>query len=128
MPATAKARGVIEILRDILTELNRLSDEQLQALIDKEATFKYSGAKKVEKKTSISQERIDEITDFMSKCNSLEGAKLYIEERKLTIPNLRDIAKHIDITLPSKNKEIVVNTFVEIVVGARLRFESIQRT
>jgi hypothetical protein len=129
MPAVTKARNFIEILRGILSDLNKLSDEQLQALMNNEAKFELVELKqKEDKASSFSQAKINEIIDFLKSCNSVEEAKLYIEKQKLTVPKLKEIAKSINAPLPTKKKADIINVLVEITIGARLRYESIQNT
>ena len=131
MPVTIDVSSFIGILRGILSELNSLSDEQLQALMNKEAKFKYFDENKPKEKVkapSIAQANIEEIIDFVSKCKSTEEAKSYLEKQKLTVAKLQDIAKHRDIPIKYKKKADTIDALVEILLGARLRYESIQRT
>ena len=132
MPVTVEAGSLIGIIRGILTDLNSLSDEQLQALINKEAKFKYFDKTKPERKgktPSITQEKIEEMVNFISKCKSIEEAQAYFEEQKLKVSELNGIAAHQEIRLSSKmTKADIIKILVERLLGARLRYESIQRT
>lgn len=128
-----EAKKLIDILRDILTDLNKLSDEQLQSLINKEAKFKYFDAAKTQekgKKTSITEEKINEIVNFIKQCKSKEEAESYLnnKEQKLTVAKLQDIAKYIGVFLLSKKKPDIIKALVEMYPGARLQHEAIQRT
>ena len=133
MAMPIEAKKLIDILRDILTDLNKLSDEQLQSLINKEAKFKYFDAAKTQekgKKTSITEEKINVIVNFIKQCKSKEEAESYLnnKEQKLTVAKLQDIAKYIGVFLLSKKKPDIIKALVEMYPGARLQHEAIQRT
>jgi hypothetical protein len=130
MPVTIEVRSLIELLRGILSDLNKLDDGQLQALINKEAKFKYIDNKPKSGKTpSITQADIEEIKVFLNKCEDIEEAKSYFEgQKKFTVPKLQDIAKQIGAHSSSKKKADIIKSLLEVTVVARLRYESIQRT
>ena len=119
------------MLRDILADLSKLNDEQLQALIGKEAKFKYYDASKPQGKAKISpvtEEEINKIVDFIKRCKSKEEAASYLNDKdqKLTISKLRAIAESIGVPLVSKKKPDIVKALVEMYPGARLQGEVIR--
>ena len=107
MSATTKAKGIIEILRGILTKLNKLSDEQLQALMDNTAKFEYS-EKNV--KIELTAEAVQEIIDSLRAYEN-EDAKAYLNNFKVS--ELITIAKHAGIKLRSKKKDHIIDFLIK---------------
>ena len=130
-----EANSIIKIIRNILSDLNKLKDEQLTALITGTAKFKYFSADELKasssskKNVGISKEKMDKIANFLEKCNNKKEAEKYIIKQKLTVLNLKELAKHIDIILDSSKtkKGEIIASLVQGTVGNRLEFASIQR-
>lgn len=70
----------------------------------------------------------DQIREELTTKSDTAGATQYIDSLKLTVPQLRALAKELDITLPSKaTKPEVVRQIVQWTVGRRLASETISR-
>ena len=74
----------------------------------------------------IGTEKIIEIHEFLRKCDSAEEAKKYLSEQKLTVPDLKKVAKHDGLSYPlDRKKEDIIDSIARDTVGFRLQNASI---
>ena len=89
MSKTTKAKGIIQVLRVILTDLGKLSDEELQALMDNAAKFKYFSTN--DAKSKFSEEKAQEVLDSLMAFENEKDKKAYLN--KFKVGDLQVIAK-----------------------------------
>lgn len=130
----AEMKRVIQVLRDILSDLAKLDDEQLQHLLDKTAKFKYFDASEVAKtKTKKNKATIDEPTmntwkEQLFACKSKDEALQYVKGLKLTNEGLKAFAAFLHCGLfGAGKKEQMVAAIVNGTVMSKLNAEAIHR-
>ncbi|MET7420955.1 hypothetical protein [Dactylosporangium sp. NPDC005555] len=71
---------------------------------------------------------VAEIEQMLSEIGTRAAAVQYLNDERLTVPQLRELAKVLGVALPSKaTKESVTNRIVDSVVGRRLDSAAIDR-
>jgi hypothetical protein len=122
-------KGVVQVIRDILADVAKLSDEQLFALMAGKAKFRYFNQD--EPKTKVAKlgvEQMDEVIAFLKGRNNKEEGEKYVVERKFTIADLKELLNHIGVRSSSKKKGDIIAILLQSTIGVRLEYESVQRT
>ena len=128
----AEMKQVIQVLRDILSDLAKLNDEQLQHLLDKTAKFKYFDASEVTKtkknKVTIDEPTMNTWKEQLFACKSKDEALQYVDGLKLTGEGLKTFAKFLHCGLfGASRKAQIVTAIVNGTVMAKLNAEAIHR-
>lgn len=128
----AEMKQVIQVLRDILSDLAKLDDEKLQHLLDKTAKFKYFDASEVVKtkknKVSIDEPTMNTWKEQLFACGGKEDALQYVKGLKLTNEGLKTFAAFLHCGLfGAGNKEQIIAAIVNGTVMAKLNAEAIHR-
>ena len=128
----AEMKQVIQVLRDILSDLAKLDDEKLQHLLDKTAKFKYFDANEVVKtkknKVSIDEPTMNTWKEQLFACRGKEDALQYVKGLKLTNDGLKTFAAFLHCGLfGAGNKEQIIAAIVNGTVMAKLNAEAIDR-
>lgn len=118
----------IQLLKIIVDMLNQLSEDQLNDLMSKKARLKLEYPKKQDE----SQLMVMPINDICSKLDTLqsrEDAYTFFGSLSITKNDLKNIAKHYDIPLASKDtNSILIDKIIENVIGSKLRFDALLNT
>ncbi|MBQ7263594.1 MAG: hypothetical protein IJR14_07715 [Synergistaceae bacterium] len=133
----AEMRDVVNVLRGILADLGKLDDDQLKALLDGTAKFKYyapgekpqptkRSAGGGSKKPALDEAKMAEWKDRLFACKTKDEAVefvngLKVDGRKLTADQLKKWADFLPVVLLGRNKAEKVLSLVEGTVMAKLR-------
>lgn len=127
----AEMKQVIQVLRDILSDLAKLDDEKLQHLLDKTAKFKYFDASEVvkTKKNKVPDEpTMNTWREQLFACKSKDEALQYVDGLKLTGEGLKTFARFLHCGLFGASKKAqIVTAIVNGTVMAKLNAEAIHR-
>lgn len=133
----AEMKQVIQVLRDILSELAKLDDAQMENLLNKTAKFKYFDPSEVKptktKKEPKPKVVMDEPTMTMWReqllaCKTKEDAIRYVQGLKLTNEGLKTFAAFLHCGLfGAGKKEQMITAIVNGTVMAKLNAEAIHR-
>lgn len=133
----AEMKQVIQVLRDILSELAKLDNAQMENLLNKTAKFKYFDPSEVKptktKKEPKPKVVMDEPTMTMWReqllaCKTKEDAIRYVQGLKLTNEGLKTFAAFLHCGLfGAGKKEQMITAIVNGTVMAKLNAEAIHR-
>jgi hypothetical protein len=120
------------VLMRLVELLRKLPAEQLAELYAGTATLEVVGkagrpAKKAAAKVVLPVSA-DQVSADLAKIDDRAVATRYVEDLGIGVPQLRALAKELDIAVASKaTKDVVVRAIVQWTVGRRLDFEAISR-
>lgn len=130
----AEMKQVIQVLRDILSDLAKLDDEKLQHLLDKTAKFKYFDASEMpptktkKNKVVIDGAAMNTWKEQLFACRSKDEALQYVQGLKLTNDELKTFAAFLHCGLfRAGKKEQIIAAIVNGTVMAKLNSEAIHR-
>jgi hypothetical protein len=129
----------VAVLSQVAKVIDKLSVEQLEALTRGDAQIAFvSGDTLITAATrkrasttprpSAKGPRLsaDEVVRRLPELSDREEAKDYLEQSKLVVDELREVARRLNVTLPGKaTKPVLIQKLVEGTVGYRLTHEAI---
>ena len=119
-------REQIQLLKIVAAFLDRLSEEELQLLLEKKAKLKLEPVEKQTKDTSTVKLDIAAVCSRLESCATREEAERYMAEAALTKAELKAIAKKYSIPVTSRdNIDQLTRKIIENTVGARLKFDAL---
>jgi hypothetical protein len=139
MSTAESMKAAIKMMRDTLSELGKLNEDQLRSLMDGKAKFKYYDPDELKpaKKTAASAPKkgkipfdgaqIEEIAGYLNACRNTEEGESYLAGKKLGVAELQVLAQRLNILLQSKKKADITAAIIRGTIGAKLEAESIQR-
>ncbi len=117
------ARKIIDL---VFKTISKLSDEEIEELINKEAKLVYTQKSKSNNKNINSDSKILNICDKLNSIKSKEEAYKLLNDKSIKKDMLIDIAKHMDIhVLKSYNKAKIIDRLIESTVGLSIDRDSI---
>lgn len=118
----------IQFLKIVIDMLSQLTEDQLNDLATKKARLRLEYPKKLEESQPTLME-MEEIFKKLDSFKSREDAYTFFEGFVTTKTDLRNIAKHYNIPLASKDTNAqLIEKIVENVIGSKLRFDALLNT
>lgn len=121
----------VQLLKIVVDFLSRLSDEQVNDLLNKNArlTLEAVSKKKDTPKSPQDEETLANICAQINAFSTREDAQTYFATKKFSKKMLQTIAKSYDIALTSKDsRETITNKIIETLIGSKLRFDALLTT
>lgn len=127
---SVETKKVIDAIRKILTEVGKLSDEQLEQFIVGDLAFKFEvkkpGPVPKPPKPSLDFESLEK---GLYNCTDTQQAISYLNDTKLTVTKLKEFAKHLKCSVfGAAKKDDVIKQIVNGTVRARADAAAISRT
>lgn len=123
------SKKTIKVMEKALRLISKLSEEEIDNIVNGNIEFKISKVNKTIKKIA-SKKAIDDWNkekDVLNNMNTREAAKKYLLNLKLTNSKLIDLGKALSISIASKTKkEEIINRIVESTVGNRLKMDALK--
>lgn len=117
------ARKIIDL---VFKTISKLSDEEIEKLINKEAKLVYTEKSKNDNKNINLGSKISNICDKLNSIKSKEEAYKLLNDKSIKKDMLIDIAKHMDIhVLKSYTKAKIIDRLIESTVELSIDRDSI---
>jgi hypothetical protein len=120
------------VLLKVADFVRKLPADQLRDLADGTAKLELvpKGGRPAARPRSAASAKVpaEQVRADLAAFGDAAAARQYLNDLKLTVPQLRALAKELGVALPSKaTKEATLQTIVQWTVGRRLDSESISR-
>lgn len=123
------SKKTIKVMEKALRLISKLSEEEIDNIVNGNIEFKISKVNKTIKKIA-SKKAIDDWNkekEVLNNMNTREVAKKYLLNLKLTNSKLIDLGKALSISIAFKTKkEEMINRIVESTVGNRLKIDALK--
>ncbi len=119
----------IQLMKLIFNFLDKLSDEDIQSLLNGNSNLVLKNKKKLSTTPPIDISYIKDISEKITSNTNVADAKKYLDTLKLNKATLKDVCKYNDIHINSKdNINKIKEKIIDNTVGAKLKFDTLLNT